>query len=193
MVKQGGWVLAAMVMGLAGWCASAASAETFKVDGTHSSVVFRIKHMNVSYFYGRINKIDGQFTLDDGDGAANSIDITLDATSVDTGNDGRDRHLKSPDFFNAKQHDTITFKSTSVKSSGEGKFEVTGDLTLHGVTKSITVNVERVGVGPGREGGTIAGFEAVFTIKRSDYGMEFMNGPLGDEVRLMVGIEGAAK
>ncbi|NOS99055.1 MAG: YceI family protein [Phycisphaerales bacterium] len=193
MMRRGIFVLTVVVLGLVGWFAAAAKAETFKIDDTHSSVVFRIKHMNVSYFYGRFNKIEGRFTLEDGDAAGNSIEIEVDASSVDSKNEGRDRHLKSPDFFNAKQFKTITFKSTAIKSAGEGKFEVTGDLTLHGVTKSVTVPVERVGKGPGREGGTIAGFEAVFTVKRSEFGMEFMNGPLGDEVRLMVGIEGAAE
>ncbi len=170
-----------------------AVADTYKVDGVHSSVVFRVKHMNVSYFYGRFNEVSGRFTFDDSEPANSSFEITVKTKSIDTRSKKREKHLKSPDFFHVKQFPTIEFKSTAVKKTGDDTFEVTGDLTLHGETRPITVTVERVGVGPGRRGGSIAGFETVFNIKRSDFGMNFMVGPLGDDVRLMVGIEGRGK
>lgn len=177
----------ALLLGLA---APASAADTYLVDGSHSSIVFRIRHLNVSWFYGRFNKVTGQFRVDEANPAGSSIQLEIDADSVDTANQRRDQHLKSPDFFNAVEFPKITFRSKQVRKADEGVFEVTGDLTLHGVTREVTVRAEHVGTGPGQRGEQRAGFEAVFTIKRSDFGMSFMQGPLGDEVRLVISLEG---
>ena len=167
--------------------------ETYTIDGSHSFVTFRVKHMNVSYAYGRFNDISGEFTFDSAKPEAGSVNVTIKADSVDTNQPKRDQHLKSPDFFDAKQFPKITFKSTSIRKSSENEYELTGDLTLHGVTKSITTRLERVGTGKDPRGGTMTGFEAVFSVNRSDYGINFMPGGLGEEVRIMVAIEGGRK
>ncbi len=169
-----------------------ASAEEFKVDATHSSVVFRVKHMNTSYAYGRFNALAGTFTIDEADPAESKFDFTIKTDSIDTANAGRDTHLKNADFFNAKQYPNITFKSKSVKSSGTSVYEVEGDLTLHGVTKPITVTIEHTGSGKDRSQKAIAGIESVFTIKRSDFGMKGLIGPVADEVKVMLSSEGVA-
>jgi polyisoprenoid-binding protein YceI len=170
--------------------AGAGGAETYQVDPVHSSNTFRIKHMNVAYFHGRFNDMAGTFVFDDADPAKCSFDVQVKVDSVDTNNAGRDKHLKSAELFDAEKFPQITFKSTSVKKAGDQTYDVTGDLTLHGVTKPITVKIERTGAGPGMKGEYRSGCETTFEIKRSDYGMKAMIGPLGDEVHLTVSLEG---
>ena len=109
--------------------------------------------------------------------------------SVDTKNEKRDQHLKNADFFNAKQFPVMTFKSTKVEGSGD-TYKVTGDLTLHGVTKPLTLEIKKGGEAKGMEGEIRGGGETKFAIKRSDYGMNFMQGPLGDEINIVVSLEG---
>ena len=166
--------------------------ETYKVDPVHTTAIFRIKHLGVTYFYGRFNETTGSFTLNTENPSEMFFDVQIKTESVDTNATGRNNHLKSPDFFNAKQFPTISFKSKSIESSGENTYTVSGDMTLHGVTKPIAVQMEFVGQGDkGPRFGYRAGFDATFTIKRSDFGMNFMQGMLGDEVTIMVGLEGA--
>ena len=183
-----------LVAVLAASVAVPAIAATFKVDGTHSTVIFRVKHMNASYAYGRFNAISGNFAIDEANPAASSFDFTIKTDSIDTADAKRDAHLKRADFFNAAQYPTITFKSTNVKAAAaKGTYDVTGDLNLHGVTKAITVKVEHSGTAKGMMGGTIAGIESTFTIKRSDFGMKGMIGPVGDDVTITLSAEGGAK
>lgn len=167
-----------------------ASPEEYKVDPVHSSVWFRIKHLGVSYCYGRFNEPMGSFVWDEQNPEASKFTVKVAVEKIDTDNEKRDQHLRGVDFFDAAKHPEITFTSTAIKPQGDNKFEVTGDLTLHGVTKSITVVLEHVGGGKDPWGGFRRGFETKFTIKRSDFGMNYMQGPLGDEVTLKVGIEG---
>jgi len=169
-----------------------AQAETYKVDPVHTMVLFRIKHLGVSYTHGRLNDISGRFTIDTANPAASKVELEIKAASIDTNDAKRDQHLKGPDFFNVKQFPRITFKSTSMTRTDDAKdlWEVKGDLSLHGVTKEITVKVERVGAGKDPWGGYRSGAEMVFTIKRSDYKMNYMEGAIGDEVRLTVAVEG---
>jgi polyisoprenoid-binding protein YceI len=165
------------------------AADTYKVDPVHSALIFRAKHANIGMFYGRFNAIAGQFTLDEADPTKSSFNFEVQAGSVDTQNEKRDAHLKSPDFFNARQYPTITFKSTAVKKGEQGNvLDVTGDLTFHGVTKRVTVPVEIIGKGEFPPKTPRAGVETVFTIKMSDYdvkGIPGAPGMIGDEVRLM--------
>ena len=111
--------------------------ETYKVDPIHTTAIFRIKHLGVTYFYGRFNETTGSFTLNTEDPSQMLFDVQIKTESVDTNSTGRNNHLKSPDFFNAKEFPTISFKSKSVQSSGENMYSVAGDMTLHGVTKPI--------------------------------------------------------
>ncbi len=171
--------------------APAEQAKVFTVDPVHSSVVFRIKHAGVSYFQGRFNDVSGTFALNAEDASKSTINVTVKSDSIDTNNAGREKHLKTADFFAVAEHDSITFAATSVKKTGEHSYEVTGDLSMLGKTKSVTAAVEHVGDGE-MKGKAKSGLEAVLTIKRSDFGMTFGvdNGMLGDEVRLTIGLEG---
>jgi polyisoprenoid-binding protein YceI len=170
--------------------AGAGGLETYKIDPIHSSNVFRIKHMNVTYFYGRFNAVAGTFAFDDADPTKCAFDVQIDAASVDTNNTDRDKHVKSAELFDVEKYPKITFKSTSVKKAGEQTYEVAGDLTFHGVTKPLTVKIQRTGAAPGMQGDYISGCETTFEIKRSEFGMTAAIGPLSDEVRLTVSLEG---
>ncbi len=132
---------------LACGAAPAAQADPFNVDAVHSSVLFRIKHMNTSYAWGRFNDISGTVDLE---GPQAKIDVELVVDSIDTANQKRDEHLEGPDFFNAKQFPSIGFKSTKITKVDDTHYEVDGELTLHGVTKPIQVQVERTGAGSAR-------------------------------------------
>jgi polyisoprenoid-binding protein YceI len=167
--------------------ASAPARESYEVDSVHSVVLFRIQHLGVSYFYGRFNDIAGSFSVaEDGDGA---VDITIRADSIDTNSEKRDGHLKSPDFLSVKQFPTITFKSEKLVGKGGKRYQATGTLTLHGVSKEITVDLERVG-SANAMGAYRTGFEGSFTISRSAHGMSWRPEALGDEIKLIVAIEG---
>jgi polyisoprenoid-binding protein YceI len=165
------------------------AADNYNVDPVHSFVTFRIQHLQVSYTYGRFNEPQGKLVIDESDAAKSSMEFTLQVDKVDTGNPGRDAHLKKADFFSAAEFPQITFKSTAIKKVDDKTWEVTGDLSLHGVTKSLTVQAKRIGTGPGMKGETRTGLETLFTIKRSDFGMNFMIPQIGDDVTLAVGIE----
>ncbi len=119
--------------------ANSAQAQQYELDGAHTSIGFHISHLGLSYTYGRFTDFSGQFSIDTADPSKSSFSLTIQVASVDTANKKRDDHLRSPDFFNAKQFPTITFKSTSVKRV-EGGLEVTGDFTLHGVNYGRTPN-----------------------------------------------------
>ncbi len=170
--------------------ANPAETQAFNVDPVHSSVVFRIKHFDVSYFYGRFNQITGKVEFDAEDPVNSSFLIEIKADSVDTNSGQRDRHLKSPDFFNAQEFSSIIFKSTSVSRQGDNRLEVAGDLTMHGVTQPVSVIVDYAGPKNAR-GKSLMGFETTFTIKRSDFGMDtyIAEKALGDEVKLFVSLE----
>ena len=112
--------------------------------------------------------------------------FTQTSFSVDTAVAGRDKHLKSPDFFNAKQFPEITFTSTKVSKTGADTYAAAGKFTMHGVSKDMTLTFKRTGRGKGRKGESRTGFESTFTLKRSDFGMNFMQGPLSDEIQVTV-------
>jgi polyisoprenoid-binding protein YceI len=170
--------------------AAASAGDTFKVDPVHSTVFFKIKHFGVGYVYGRFNTFSGTLAFDDANSADSSIAVTVNTASVDSGNPGRDKHLKSPDFFNVKEFPDVSFKSTAIKKVDDHNYELTGDLTLLGVTKPITAKLERIGTGSDPRGGERSGIEAIFTIKRLDFGMKFMPQALGDEVTVTAALEG---
>ncbi len=181
----------AAVLSLGASSASAAP-DAYDVDAVHSTVIFRIQHMKAGYTYGRFNELSGKLVLDEANPSASSIQVEVKATSVDTNDKKRDDHLRSPDFLNVAQFPTMTFSSTSVKANGT-KFDVTGDLTMHGVTKSVTVAMEKTGAGSDPWGFVRVGFEGTLTVKRSEYGMDKMLEGVGDEVRLTLAFEGARK
>lgn len=167
--------------------ASPASGGAYKIDSAHSSVIFKVKHMEAANFYGRIDDVSGSFDLRDG----GSVNVVIKTESVNSGNEKRDQHLRGPDFFSCKEFPEATFKSKSVRKTGDKTYEVSGDLTLHGVTRPLTVKIEETGTGKGRRGESLIGIETRFPIKRGEFGMNYMPGPLSDEVELIVALEGA--
>ena len=169
--------------------AFANAADNFKIDPVHSSVLFSIKHLGVTDFYAVFKDISGTVSFDQADPSKSSVELTVPVESIDSRNPKRDQHLKSPDFFNAKQFPTLSFKSKKVEGTGAA-YKVTGDFTLHGVTKPITVEFKKGPEGKGMEGEIRGGGETRFQIKRSDYGMNFMQGALGDEVNIILSLEG---
>lgn len=162
----------------------------YAVDPVHSALVFKISHNNVGTFFGRFNDISGKFSLDAAKPESGSLEFTIKTDSVDTNNDGRETHLKGDVCFNVKQFPESTFKSKTSKKTADG-FEVVGDLTLCGVTKPVTVKITsfKTGNDP-RSKKQLAGFEAQFTINRNDFGMTKLGNMLGEEVTIMVGVEG---
>ena len=188
-----------LLIGFAGVTQSMGVA-TYEIDTAHSMILFRAKHNGVSYNYGRFNEFTGQIVMTSTDGSGHitpgsTVEFEVKAASVDTGNEKRDQHLRSSDFFSAKQFPVITFKGTEVKTKKNKKdvLEVTGDLELHGVKKSITVDVEITGRGENRQGESLIGFESIFTIKRSEFGMTYGLEGISDDIRLIVSIEAVHK
>jgi len=172
--------------------ARAATAGEYQVDLVHSNILFQCMHLGVSHQWGRFNDFEGSFTLAD-DPSKSSVSIEVEARSVDTNNGDRDEHLRGPDFFDVKQFPKMTFESTAVEKTGDDTFTVTGDLTLHGVTKSIDIDVTKVGEGTMEKFGTRAGFNGTFTIDRNDFGVEAYGETLGSDVVMTFAIEGIQK
>ena len=167
---------------------ASALATPYKVDVGHSAVLFKVKHFNLGYTFGFFKSFKGEF--EDG----KSVTLTVDADSVDSNVAKRDDHLKGPDFFNTKQFPEIAFKSTSWESV-EGGATIKGQLTFHGVTKEISLKVEKVGTGNDPWGNERVGYYGELTIKRSDFGVTYgiKEGMASDELTLMISLEGARK
>lgn len=166
-------------------------AETFSIDAAHSMVVFKIMHMGISPIYGRFNEVSGTFDADQ-QGNLNSVSISIKTASVDTQVRRRDDHLRGPDFFNAVQFPNITFQSTSVQRVSDSEFDVTGNIGLHGVTRSQAVRVVRTGMAELPNGGGFhIGGEATFAIDRSAFGMTLLPGAAGDRILIMLAFDGA--
>lgn len=178
--------LAALIVAVG---STALAADAYTVDPVHSSVSFMISHAGISNIHGRFDDVAGKFTIDKADPTKSSFELSIKTESVDTNNKMRDDHLRSPDFFNAKQFPTLTFQSTSVKKV-EGGYDVTGDLTLHGVKKTVTFTLKggdkTVEFPKGKER---IGFGTELKIKRSDFDMKNSLDVLGDEVHILIGVE----
>lgn len=164
----------------------------YKVDSVHSGVGFTIRHF-VTNTPGRFRDFDGTIRYDKQNPAASNVEFTVRTDSIDTDNDDRDKHLKSPDFFDVAKFPTMTFTSTAVKAKDADTLEVTGDLTMHGVTKRVTIPVEVLGTARTPQGEK-AGFETSFTVNRKEYGLEWNRvvegtSVLGDDVKVNVQIE----
>ena len=167
--------------------------KTYNIDAVHSSVLFRAKHMGVAYNYGRFNEFSGNIVLDDTDVSKSKVEFEVKSASVDTANAKRDQHLRSSDFFSVKQFPVITFKSTNVraKEEQENMLEVTGELNLHGVKKSITIDVEITGKKTVPQAGEVIGFHTIFDIKRSEYGFNFGMEGVNDDIQIIISVEAA--
>lgn len=169
--------------------AAPATAADFNLDSSHSSVLFRIKHAGASYFWGAFHKVTGTAQFNPKKPTAMKLNVNVATKSVFTASKKRDDHLKGPDFFDAKRFPTMSFKSTKVKKTRNG-LAITGVMTLHGVSKTVTAQAEYVGMGKGPYGNIRAGWEARLTINRADFGMRYMLGGLSNAVQLVVALEG---
>ncbi|MEM7231911.1 MAG: YceI family protein [Planctomycetota bacterium] len=168
------------------------AASAFSVDAVHSALIFKVSYGGLSSFYGRFNEFSGSFHVDEADLSKSKFDITVKASSVDSGNGKRDNHLRAPDFFSAKQYPEIRFVSKSVKVKGK-ELDVTGELSFRGVKKDVQCKVTYGGQKKGRRGGMRAGFDGTMTIKREDFGVTFGKGHLGSDVTIQMGLTGTSK
>lgn len=165
-----------------------AAADAYTVDASHSAALFSVSHLGVSNTHGRFNDIAGTLTWDAADASKSAITVTIKTESIDTHNEKRDQHLRSPDFFNAKQFPDATFKSKSFTKVDDSTYTVNGELTLVGTTKPLTVTVKKIGEAKDPWGGYRSGFETTFPIKRSDFGIKGVPG-VGDDVSLTFAVE----
>ncbi|HSN14702.1 MAG TPA: YceI family protein [Anaeromyxobacteraceae bacterium] len=167
---------------------------TWSVDPSHSTVGFSVRHLVISNVKGEFGKYTGKVQLDDRDVARSSVEASIDVGSIDTRSADRDGHLKSPDFFDVAKYPTITFKSTKVAKAGKDRLRVTGDLTLHGVTKPLTLDVSTGPEVKGLYGEIRRGYAATAKIDRKDFGLVWNKlveaGPaIGDEVTITLELE----
>ncbi|MEM6560764.1 MAG: YceI family protein [Planctomycetota bacterium] len=173
--------------------ATAKQSKSYVIDPVHSAIVFKIEWGGMSPFYGAFEQMSGSLEYA-GSPETLSIEMTVPVASIDSQNDQRDQHLKSPDYFNAREFPEITFVSTGVTANDDGTHTLAGDLTLLGVTKPIEATIHELKAGP-RRGGEGVGGDISFTIKRTDFGMTsgVAEGSLGDEVTIMVGLQSVAQ
>lgn len=172
------------------------SVTAWQVDPVHSSAQFKVKHLMISNVKGEFASIKGALHLENSDVTRSTIEASIDAASINTRDPQRDAHLKSPDFFDVEKFPVITFKSSSVSKKSEGNYAVAGDLTIHGVTRKVTLDVEAPSA-PQKDpwGGTRIGLEATSKINRKDFGLTW-NATLetggfmvGDEVAIMLDLQ----
>ena len=172
-----------------------AQAADYQVDiaGAHAFVQFKIKHLGYSWLLGRFNRFDGEFSYDANAPEKSQISITIDTASIDSNHAERDKHLRGADFLNVKKYPKSTFVSTSFKPTENGNGVLTGDFTLHGVTKSISFPVTKIGEGDDPWGGYRVGFEGKTTIKLADYGITYNLGPASTHAEIGLYVEGIRK
>lgn len=169
---------------------SAHAVEKYTIDPFHTYPNFEIDHLGFSIMHGRFGKTEGSLTIDWAKNTG-SVDITIDAASIDTGMKKRDDHLRSPDFINAAEFPEITYKSTKVVINADKSAKVEGDLTLMGVSKPVTLTVKRINCGdhPMQKGTYVCGLNAEGMIKRSDFGVTYALPAVGDEMKLNIEVE----
>lgn len=166
-----------------------AQAAEYEIDPAHSFVEFRIQHLGYSWLYGRFNDVTGSYTYDADNPEASEINVEIDPAGVDTNHAKRDKHIRSEDFLNVDEYPNASFKSTGYTGTAE-EGTLKGELTLHGVTKPVTIELEKLGEGKDPWGGYRSGFVGTTTINRMDFGMDYDLGPASWEMQLELGIEG---
>ena len=186
-------IAVALIAGLS-LCAPVFASDTYVIDNNHSDATFRVRHF-VSRVSGRFNEMSGEVVIDEEEPSKSSVAFTIRTGSIDTANQRRDGHLKSADFFDVENHPEITFQSTGITKSGEGEFEVEGELTIRGVSKTVVFPVEFLGFATDNRGNDKAGFSLRTRINRKDYGMVWNRAldtggvVLGDEVDIEINLE----
>ena len=187
MKRRAVTLLAVALFTIAAW----AQGSEWQIDPAHTTVGFSVRHLGISNVHGRFGKVSGSAMIDDNDITKSSVNTTIDVNSIDTGNQNRDSDLKSPNYFDAAQFPTITFKSKSVSKNGEGKLKVLGDLMIHGVTKEVTLDVEGPSapakMGPNQH----RGLAASTSINRKDFGVgaKAPAAMVGEEIKISLDVE----
>jgi polyisoprenoid-binding protein YceI len=182
----------ALVLGLP----ALVQAETWNIDTAHSSAQFSVRHMMVSTVRGEFDKVTGSVDLNEKDITQSKVEAVIDATTVSTRNEGRDKHLRSADFLDVANNPSITFKSTKIEKGSDGRLKVTGDLTLRGVTKSVVMDVDPLSPAVKDQRGNLrSGTSATTRINRKDFGVNFsavLDGGgvvVSDEVNITIDVE----
>jgi polyisoprenoid-binding protein YceI len=193
MIIRAGRVLAALIVAgtfILGHGSGYAQTSTWKIDPAHSSVNFEISHMAVSHVHGSLTNVSGIVELNDKDITKSSVEATIDTTTVSTGVVMRDNTLKSDDFFNVQKYPQITFRSSSLRRN-KGTVQLLGNLTLNGVTRSVTLDLDGPSLPQTMSGKTISGFSATGLIRRSDFtfGSSKFNTVIGDDVKFTIDVE----
>jgi polyisoprenoid-binding protein YceI len=177
--------------------AQSALADVYVIDKVHSTMGFEVRHL-FSKVPGKFDDFSGQVQFDEADPEKSSVQVKINAASIDTANEQRDKDLRSPNFFDVAKYPEITFKSKSVKKTGDNTADITGDLTMHGVTKEVVLKAELLGKGAGMQGKTVSGWEATTALKRSDFGLSWnkaIEGTqiVGDDVQIDLRVEADKK
>ena len=185
--------VAALAAGLTS--SAPAAVETYTIDATHSTIQYSLRHL-VSKFTGSFSTVSGTITVDRDNLEKSSVVATIDVGSVNTADEKRNGHLKSPDFFDVVKFPVMTFKSTSWKKTGEDTYDVTGNLTIKDVTKPVVLKAKLLGFGEGMGGTQVSGWEVTGAIQKSDFGLQgpaMLGKVLGDEVAINIGVEAGYK
>lgn len=187
-------LLAALLLSAALAAPARAEMQTYSFDPLHTQILFFVEHMGFSHSNGKFTKFDGNFKFDPEKPETGTTEVTIDVNSLNMDDATWEDHLKAPDMFNVGEHPTMIFKSTAVEVTGENTAKMTGDLTLLGVTKPVTLDVtkNKCGEHPFNKKQT-CGFDAKGTIKRSDFGMTKGIPMVGDEVTIMITVEGSVE
>ncbi|MFA5530226.1 MAG: YceI family protein [Thiohalomonadaceae bacterium] len=172
-----------------------AQAEDYVIDtdGAHAYIHFKIKHLGYSWLSGRFNEFSGDFSYDDKNPTASRIKVAINPGSIDSNHAERDKHLRGKDFLNVGKFPEATFVSTGYQDLGNGQGRLSGDLTLRGVTKPITIDVEQIGHGPDPWGGYRRGFHGTTEFKLADFGIDYDLGPASRTVIMELSVEGVRK
>jgi polyisoprenoid-binding protein YceI len=169
-----------------------ANAADYVIDtkGAHAFIQFRIKHLGYSWLYGRFNEFSGRFSYDEKNPAAAKVEVDIKTASLDSNHAERDKHLRDKDFLNVSQYPDARFESTAYKENADGTATLSGNLTLHGVTKPIDIQVQAIGHGKDPWGGYRRGFEGITRFALADFGIDYNLGPASKEVEMTLSIEG---
>ena len=173
-------------------CPPAQAQDTYELDNSHTSLIFSISHFNIGYIYGRFNTCSGTISMDKDTPSNSKFQFAIDTSSIDTNDEGRDKHVKGPDFFDAENHPKMEFTSESV-TVVRGVYTVKGKMKIRDVEKEVTIPLQLLGVGKGPFGNIRMGMLGKFTIKRSDYGMDKMLEGIGDDVAITFSFEAIRK
>lgn len=182
-------ILTGLALALIALPGLATAADTYEIDPSHTYPNFTVSHLGFSTMHGRFNETTGTIVMDR-EGGESSVDITIQAASIDTGHEKRDKHLRSADFFNVSEYPTITYESDQVYFQGENSATVTGKLTMLGTTKRVSLYVDSINCGEHpMSGDQVCGFNAMATVKRSDFGMTKYVPAISDEIDIRIEAE----